>query len=130
MQAESAQHFFGAGEHALVFVGALLRRRDRDEFDLGELMLADHAARSRPAAPASARKHGVQAVSRIGSSDSSTMELAHEIRQRHFGGGDEPMFFESRRFVEIPNVHLSSIPGLPISFGAPFFIVPRYLLVY
>src|SRR5262245_45679850 len=37
MQAEPAQHLFGAGEHALQLVLAGLGRRDRDQFDLGEL---------------------------------------------------------------------------------------------
>ena len=45
---------------------------------------------SLPAAPASARKQGVYAVTRIGSSASSTDLLAHEVGERDFGGGDEP----------------------------------------
>src|SRR5947209_8660484 len=44
MQVEPAQHLLGAGEHALMLVRALLRRGDRDQLDLAELMLADHAA--------------------------------------------------------------------------------------
>src|SRR5262249_45260903 len=34
VQLEAAQHFFGAGEHALVLVRALLGRGDRDQLDL------------------------------------------------------------------------------------------------
>ena len=45
---------------------------------------------SRPAAPASARKHGVQAVTRIGSASSSSTDLAHQIGERHFGGRNQP----------------------------------------
>src|SRR5262245_41652211 len=45
MQPEPPQHLLRAGEHALVLVPALLRCRDRDEFHLRELVLADHAAR-------------------------------------------------------------------------------------
>ncbi len=45
---------------------------------------------SLPAAPASARKHGVHAVNRSGSSASSTIGFADQIGQRHLGGGDEP----------------------------------------
>ena len=44
-QIETLQHLLGAARHALMFVRRLLRRGDRDELDLGELMLADHAAR-------------------------------------------------------------------------------------
>src|SRR5262249_44373702 len=44
VQIEPAQNFLGAGEHALVLVPALFGRGDGDEFDLVELMLADHAA--------------------------------------------------------------------------------------
>ncbi len=43
---------------------------------------------SLPAAPASERKQGVRAVTRIGSSTSSSDLLAHEVRERHLGGGD------------------------------------------
>ena len=45
MQIELLQNFLGAGQHALVLVLRLFRRRDRDQLDLGELVLADHAAR-------------------------------------------------------------------------------------
>src|SRR5215467_237929 len=44
MQVEPPQNFLGAGEHALVLVARLFRRGDRDQLDLGELVLADHAA--------------------------------------------------------------------------------------
>ncbi len=45
MQVEPPQHLLGAGQHALVFGFAVFRGRDGDEFDLGELVLPDHAAR-------------------------------------------------------------------------------------
>src|ERR1700760_3407963 len=48
MQVETPQHFFRAGQHALVLIAARLWRCDRDELDLGELVLPDHAARVAP----------------------------------------------------------------------------------
>src|SRR5574337_2179321 len=45
VQAEALQDLLGASRHALVLVARLFGRRDRDEFDLFELVLADHAAR-------------------------------------------------------------------------------------
>ena len=60
---------------------------------------------SLPAAPASARKHGVQAVQpqrQFGFVDDG---LAHQIGQRHFGGGDEPKAI--RRFTQISALMLS-----------------------
>ncbi len=53
-------------------------------------MLPDHAARIRPAEPASARKHGVQAVEAQGQLVLREDGFAHGIGQRHFSGGDEP----------------------------------------
>ncbi len=44
---------------------------------------------SLPAAPASARKHGVQAVSRMGSSASSRIDSRTRFVSGNFGGGDE-----------------------------------------
>src|SRR3546814_1835788 len=42
--AEPLQHGLGAADHALQLVGRLLRRGDRDQLDLVELVLAQHAA--------------------------------------------------------------------------------------
>src|SRR5262245_31143681 len=44
-KAETLQDLLRTCRHALVLLRRLLRRRDRDELDFGELMLADHAAR-------------------------------------------------------------------------------------
>ena len=44
---------------------------------------------SRPALPASERKHGVWAVSLIGSSRLGHDLVAHEVGQRHFAGRDQ-----------------------------------------
>ena len=44
-QPEPLQDFLGARGHALVLGEALLGRGDGDQLDLGELVLADHAAR-------------------------------------------------------------------------------------
>src|SRR5258708_32205323 len=43
-QAEPLQHLLGASSHALMLGVRLLRRGDADPLDLGELVLADHAA--------------------------------------------------------------------------------------
>ena len=90
MQIEFLQHFLGAGQHALVLFFGFFRRGDRDQFDLGELVLADHAARvfaggARFGAEAR-RAGGVAARQRVFVDDG----FAHEIGERHFGGGDEP----------------------------------------
>ena len=74
MQVELLQHFFRAGEHALVLVARLLRRGDRDEFDLGELVLADHAARILAGGAGLGAEARRQAVNRIGNLASSTMD--------------------------------------------------------
>ncbi len=90
VQIEPAQDFLGAGEHALVLVPALLGRGDGDELDLVELVLADHAARilARGARlGAKTRSAGREAQRQRGLIHDG---FAHEIRQRHFGGGDQP----------------------------------------
>src|SRR5215217_6272442 len=90
MQVETTQHFLGAGEHALVLVLALLRRGDRDELHLGELMLADHAARVLAGSArlgTKARGAGGEPQRELGLVDDL---VAHQIGQRHLGGGDEP----------------------------------------
>src|SRR5262245_10274425 len=90
VQIEPAQHLFGAGEHALEFVATLLGRGDGDEFDLVELVLADHAARilaGRARLGAKAWRAGGEAHGqRILVEDG----FAHQIGQRHLGRGDEP----------------------------------------
>ena len=53
---------------------ALLRRGDRDKLDLGELVLADHAAGVLAGGAGLGAKARRQAVSRIGSAASSTMD--------------------------------------------------------
>ena len=90
VQTEPPQDLLGAGQHALVFVLRLLRRRDGDELDFGELMLADHAAR----VLAGGAGFGTEA-GRAGSEPHRQLRFvddgfAHEIGERHFGGGDEP----------------------------------------
>ena len=89
-QVESFQHGLGAGDHALVLVRRLLGRGDRDQLDLGELVLADHAAgvaAGRARLGAEARRAGGDAHRQLLFVED---ELADEIGQRHFGGGDEP----------------------------------------
>ena len=90
MQAEPPQHFLGAAGHALVLVDRLFRRGDRDELDLGELVLADHAAR----VAAGGARFGAEARRAGGKPHRQFFlvedGLAHEVGQRDFGGGDEP----------------------------------------
>ena len=90
MQIEPAQNFLGAGQHALVLVLRLLRRGDGDELDLGELMLADHAAgifAGGARLGAKARRAGGEPHRQLRFVDNG---FADEVGQRHFGGGDEP----------------------------------------
>ena len=75
MQVEPLQHLLGAGEHALVLVRAICSGVVIETSST----LVNWCWRimprvSLPAAPASARKHGVQAVRRSGSLASSTMD--------------------------------------------------------
>ena len=89
-QVEALQHFLGAAEHALVLVGRLLRRRDRDELAFRELVLAQHAARvlaGRAGLGAEARRERGEAQRQLVLGEDG---LAHEVGQRDFGGGDEP----------------------------------------
>src|SRR5579883_1079432 len=44
-KAEALQHRLGAGRHALMLLARAVGMRDRDQLDLAELVLADHAAR-------------------------------------------------------------------------------------
>ena len=90
MQVEPAQDFLGARQHALVLVLRLLGRGDGDEFDLGELMLPDHA----PRIPAGSAGLGAEAR-RAGGEPQRQLRFvddgfADEVGQRDFGGGDEP----------------------------------------
>ena len=65
-------------------------RCDGDKFDLGELMLADHPAgilSRRARFGAEARRAGGHPQRQPVFIDDG---LAHEIGERHFGGGDEP----------------------------------------
>ena len=91
MQIEPPQHFLGAGQHALVLVLAVLGRRDRDQFDLGELVLADHAAGIAPGRPrlgAKTRRQRRQPHRQFFFVEDG---FANEVCQRDFGGGDEPV---------------------------------------
>ena len=90
VQPEPFEDFFGACCHALVLVARLFRRRDRNQLDLPELVLADHAARvlARRARLRAKRQGPGGEAQRQGFFVDDA--LAHEIGQRNFGGGDEP----------------------------------------
>ena len=69
----------------------LLGRGDRDQLDLGELVLADHAARvACRRRPPRSGSTACSAVKRSGSCFSSSDLLAHQVGERHFGGRDQP----------------------------------------
>ena len=99
MEAEPLQHLFGAGGHPLVLLARLLGRRDRDELDLPELVLADHAARvlaRRSRLGAEAERAGGEAQGQRLFVDDA---FAHEVGHRHFRGRDEPeVFLRGRPF--------------------------------
>ena len=122
---ESFQHGLGASCHALVLVGRLLRRGDRHQLDFGELVLADHAARvlaGRARFGAEARRAGGDAHRQLRFVDDL---LAHEIGQRHFGGGDEP---EIAHFMASSHSGSSERSPTSVGFSAQIRIVhPHWL---
>ena len=77
-----------------MFSFGFLGRGDRDQFDFGELMLADHAARvfsgGARFGPKTRRTGGVAPRQRGFIDDG----FADEVCERHFGGGDEPEPFK------------------------------------
>ena len=90
MEVEPPQHFLGAGEHPLMLVAGRLWRGDRDQFDLVELVLADHAARilaRRRRLRAEAWRQRREAQRQFGFGENG---FADEVGQRDFGGRDEP----------------------------------------
>src|SRR5579871_2001706 len=90
VQIQPAQHLLGARQHTLMLVLALLGRRDRNELDLGELVLADHAARVLAGGTglgAEARRERREAHRQFGLVGDC---LTHQVGQGHLGGGDEP----------------------------------------
>ncbi|CRD57893.1 hypothetical protein BN126330174 [Stenotrophomonas thermophila] len=88
-QAQLFQHHFSAAGHALVFGIALFRATDRDQLDLLELVLADHAAHVAPAAAGlgtEAHRVGGHAQRQALGIDDL---VAHDVGQRHFRGRDQ-----------------------------------------
>ena len=91
VQVELPQYFLGAGQHPLVLVLAGFGRRDRDQLDLGELVLPDHAAgiaASRAGFRAKARRQRGQPHRQLLLVDDG---FADEVGERDFGGGNEPV---------------------------------------
>ena len=73
-----------------MLVAARFGRGDRDQLHLGELVLADHAARVLAGGArlgAEARRAGGEAQRQLGLVED---RFAHQIGERHLGGGDEP----------------------------------------
>ena len=66
VQAELLQQRFGIKHQRFQFVVALLGPGELEHLDFLKLMLAEDAARSLPAAPASERKQAVQAQALMG----------------------------------------------------------------
>ena len=99
MQAEAFQHLFGAGGHALVLGHGLLGRGDRDHLHLDELMLADHAPGVAPRSPRLGAETGGQRGDAHGQGLLVENFLAHQIGQRHLGGGDQPEVLARAKLV-------------------------------
>ncbi len=104
-----------------MLVPPLLGRGDGDELDLGELVLADHAAgilaRRAGFGAKARRERGEAQRQRVLVED----QFAHEIGQRHFGGGDEPeVLFERRPFKRSINQSLQINFSLPKIFPIRF----------
>ena len=117
---------------------ALLRRGDGDEFDLGELVLADHAAGVFAGGArfgAEARRAGGEPHRQLGFVDDG---FADEIGQRNFGGGNEPemtklltQFFNPHqsfrsKATDISVAQLASIAARPAPKTDPRSIVWQY----
>ena len=89
-QAQFGQHAFRAARHAFMLGIAVFGLDDGNQLHLGELMLAQHAARIAPGTAGfrteTGRKRG-QAQGQIGFAEDF---LCGEIGQRHFGGWDQP----------------------------------------
>ncbi len=83
-----------------MLIVAVFGLHDRDELDLAELMLADHAAR------VSARRTGLGAEARGVGGEAQRQRVlgedlfAHEIGERDFGRWDEPKIFARRRPIQ------------------------------
>ena len=75
-----------------MLVGGFLGRRDRDQLDLVELVLAQHAAGVAPRRPGLGPEAGRQRGEAQGQFLLAEDRLADEVGQRHLGGGDEPEF--------------------------------------
>ena len=78
------------GRHALMLCLGLLRRRDADQLDLGELMQPDHAARvlaRRAGLGTEAGRVSGEAQRQLAS---SRICFAREIGKRHFGCRNKP----------------------------------------
>ncbi len=122
MQIELAQHLFGARQHALVFILAGFRRGDRDQFDLGELVLPDHAAGVAPGGAG----FGAEALGQRGQAHRQFFFLedgfAHQVGQRHLGGGDEPVAHVRRQIIDHPHFEHQQI--VELQFGGRLVQLP------
>src|SRR5215831_16517389 len=98
-KAKPFQHFLRAGGHPLVLGLRIFGASDRDELDLFELMLADHAAGVLP------RRAGLRAEARgpggVAQRQSALVEdlSSREIGERHFGGRDQPIAVRGAELV-------------------------------
>ena len=90
-QAQAPQHLLRRRRHALMLGGGLLRRRDGDQLDLVELVLAEHPARVLARGPGlGAEAGGVrrEAHGQLALVDDLARD---EVRERHLGRRDEPV---------------------------------------
>src|SRR5665213_218927 len=90
MQIETLQHFLRAIGHALMLGDGLLRRGDRDQFHLRELMHPDHAPRvlsRRARFQAEAWRVSGEAIRELSFFEYLSV---HIIGEGNFGSGNEP----------------------------------------
>ena len=87
---ELLENFLRRIGHALMFGFGLVGRGDRDQFHLGELVHADHAAgvlARRARLGAETGRESGEAQRQFGFVENFVGDI---VGQRHFGGGDEP----------------------------------------
>src|SRR6185437_13686098 len=105
---ETLQHLFRTNRHPLVLLHRAVRMRNRYQLDLGELMLADHAARvlaGGTSLGAEARGPGGDPQRQIGLLDDL---VGDEIGERHFRRRNEP---EALRRLEHVFSRFRQLPG-------------------
>src|SRR5712691_6553073 len=91
MKTEPLEHLLGAFGHLIVFVRRILRPGNRDQLDLFELMLADHAASVLAGCARLRAEAG--GPRRVAQRQTALVEdlAGDEISQGNLGGRDQPV---------------------------------------